>query len=119
MQAATDLLKKILHTQAAVLKEQKHFYEFYHSDEAKGLGEHGHLAGIVPLYLLLRILGVRVISSSKVWVGGAFEWGKPVTVTQREVTVQRSVESTQIEFPSGHKVEVTGDEWQEIIDPNA
>ncbi len=118
MQAATDLLKKVLHTQTTVLQEQKQFFEFYHSDEAKGLGEHGHLAGIVPLYLLMRVLGVRVISSEKVWVGGPFLWGSPVTIRQRGVSINRSAEGSHIEFPSGRQVELTGDEWQEVIDSN-
>jgi hypothetical protein len=119
LEKATDLLRNLLTTQATVLKEQKKFSEFYHADEAKGLGESGHLGGIVPLHLMMRVFGVRIISSQKVWAGGDFYWGKPVTVRQHGVTIQRSSEGTHIEFPSGHQVDLVGNTWQEVIDPNA
>lgn len=115
---AGDLLQRLLNVQVQVLHKQHEFSEFYHSDEAIGLGEKGHLAGIVPLHLLLRILGIRVIHSGKVWIGGAFSWPHPVTVTQHGVKVQRSAQRIQIDFPSGHQVTLDADaEWQEIIDP--
>ena len=71
----------------------------------------------MPLHLLVRVLGVRIVSAGKVWAGGAFAWEKPVTVTQHGVTVRRSREGTQITFPSGYEVELTGDSFQEVIDP--
>ncbi len=119
MEKASDLLRHVLTTQSAVLKAQKNFSEFYHADEAKGLGENGHLGGIVPLHLLLRVFGVRIISNRKVWAGGDFYWEHPVTVRQHGVTIQRSREGTHIAFPSGHQVDLTGNVWQEVNDPNA
>lgn len=118
MQLATELLRRLMRVQVQVLKEQKAFSEFYHSDQPKGLGEAGHLSGIVPLHLLMRTLGVRVISASKVWVGGAFHWDDPVTIRHRGVTVVRSAEGTRIHFPSGHETNVSGEEWKEVIDPH-
>jgi hypothetical protein len=116
---AYDLFSRLLNVQVDVLKSHKAFTEFYHSDEPIGLGEEGHVAGIVPLYLLLRLLGVRIISSRKVWVGGAFPWEHPVTIRQHGVTVRRAADGTRIEFPTGHTIEATGDNWQEFTDPTA
>jgi hypothetical protein len=116
---AYDIFSRLLSIQVEVLKTRKAFSEFYHSDEAIGLGEEGHLTGVVPLYLLLRLLGVRIISGRKVWVGGAFPWEHPVTIRQHGVTVRRAADGTQIEFPSGHTADVTGDDWQEFTDPTA
>jgi hypothetical protein len=118
MQLAMELLRRLIRVQVHVLKEQKAFSEFYHSDQPKGLGETGHLSGIVPLHLLMRTLGVRVISASKIWAGGAFHWDAPVTIRHRGVTVVRSSEGTRIHFPSGYETHVTGEEWREVIDPN-
>lgn len=118
MQLATELLRRLIRVQVQVLKEQKAFAEFYHSDQAKGLGESGHLSGIVPLHLLMRTLGVRVISAGKVWVGGAFHWDTPMTIRQRGVTIIRSAEGTQISFPSGYETSVSGEKWKEVIDPH-
>lgn len=119
MERAADLLQRLLTTQTAVFLQQGHFSEFYHSDTTKGLGEPGHLAGIAPLYLFMRVMGVRIISSKKVWVGGQFAWESPVVIDQHGVRVERSHESTRIEFPSGTIREVKGEDWQEIIDDHA
>ena len=116
--AAYELLKRLLTTQTKVLKDKKTFTEFYHSDEAIGLGENGHISGIVPLHLLMRLLGTRVISHAKVWIGGPFVWEHPVTIKQHGVTISRSSTGTHIEFPSGYTADVSGETWQEISDPN-
>jgi hypothetical protein len=71
----------------------------------------------VPLHLLLRVLGVRIVSARKVWSGGAYLWGSAVTVTQRGVVVRRSAGGTQIRFPSGNTVDLPADAlFQEITD---
>jgi hypothetical protein len=117
VELATDLLKRLMRAQTAALTADKAFHEFYHPDEARGLGETGHLAGIIPLHLLLRVLGVRIISKKKVWTGGAYHWNSPVTVTQFGVTVKRAAEGIEIEFPSGKRVMLPADAaWQEVID---
>lgn len=116
---AVDFLKRLLDTQTHVLKEQRYFSEFYHSDTVAGLGETGHVGGIVPLYLLSRILGVQIISMGRVWTGGTFAWESPVTVRQHGVTVKRSVSGTHIEFPSGHVVDLEAEAvWQLVVDPS-
>jgi hypothetical protein len=116
---AYDIFSRLLPVQVDVLKTRKAFSEFYHSDEAAGLGEEGHLGGIVPLYLLLRLLGVRIISGRKVWVGGAFPWEQSVTIRQHGVTVRRAADGTHIEFASGHTIDAAGADWQEFTDPTA
>lgn len=114
---AADVLARLLKVQVAVLKAQKEFSEFYHSDSPLGPGERGHVAGVVPLHLLMRVAGVRIISARKVWVGGTFAWSSPITITQHGVQVRRSAEGTRIQFPSGQVVELGKDaSWQEVLD---
>jgi len=114
---ATDLLKRLMRTQVAVLTSDKSFYEFYHPDEPRGLGERGSVTGIIPLHLLLRVLGVRILSKKKVWTGGTYHWGNELSVTQYGVTVRRSLQGIQIQFPSGKVVNLSADAaWQEVID---
>ncbi len=114
---AAELVKRLLNAQVAVLKAHKSLFEFYDSDGGRGLGEPDHTAGLAPLHLLLRVIGVRIVSSRKVWAGGPFAWGTPVTIRQHGVMVRRSAEGTRVEFPSGHVVDVPNDTWQEIADP--
>jgi hypothetical protein len=119
VEAATELLHRLLRVQVSVLKDKKFFTEFYHSDQPEGLGEAGNIAGIVPLHLLLRIIGVRIISDRKVWAGGGFFWHSPVIVRQHGVQIERSTEKTIVTFPSGHVVEWSGNEWREVLDSDA
>jgi len=115
--AAFPLLERFLRTQIGVLQQNKAFMEYYRADRAEGAGERGHVAGLPPLHLLLRVLGLRVISPTKVWTGGPFPWAAPVRVTQRGVTIERSVEGTRITFASGHVAELPADApWQAVID---
>ncbi|MFN8531016.1 MAG: hypothetical protein U0670_20625 [Anaerolineae bacterium] len=115
---AVDLVKRILRVQTQVLKDQHAFSEFYHSSDALGLGERGNTAGLVPLHLLNRVLGVQIASKTRVNAGGAFLWGSPVTVRAHGVTVVRSENGTTITFPSKHTVQLAASEsFQTILDP--
>ncbi|MEP7293856.1 MAG: hypothetical protein ABI835_18860, partial [Chloroflexota bacterium] len=112
---ATELFKRLLAAQTNVLRETKAFYEFYHADEARGLGERGSTMGLVPLHLLMRVLGVRIVSKSRVWTGGEFHWGSAVSITQHGVTVKRSPQGTTVDFPSGESITLASDApWQEV-----
>ncbi|MFW5748646.1 MAG: MGH1-like glycoside hydrolase domain-containing protein, partial [Chloroflexota bacterium] len=114
------MLKRLLATQVHVLRQHKRFSEFYHAEDPTGLGEPGHLNGIVPLYLLLRTLGVQIVDSRRVYTEGAYHWGTPVTITQHGVRVQRDEGSTRVTFPSGTTVSLGADApWQLVEDTAA
>jgi hypothetical protein len=114
---ATELVKRLLAAQAATLKMSRTFAAYYDADQPRGYNANGDIAGLPPLHLLLRVLGVRIISPTRVWTGGRFAWGSPVKVTQRGVLVQRSDSGTQVHFPSGRLVTLPPDApWQEITD---
>jgi hypothetical protein len=116
---AAELLLRLVKAQTDIFRANEHFYEFYHSDQPQGLGTPGHLGGIVPLHLFLRVLGIRVVSDTKVWVGGTFHLPAPVMLRQRGVTVRRSTDETSIQFPSGYEVTLPASyDWQEVIDPH-
>lgn len=101
---AADLLRRVLRVQTAVLKGEKSFYEFYHTEIPRGLGEPGHIAGLIPLYLFQRVIGIFIPSASRVLTGGAFAWGQPITFSQHGVTVRRDASHTRVEFPGGQIV---------------
>ncbi len=116
---AAVILRKLLDTQVAVLKRQNRFSEFYHADNKVGLGEDGFITGIVPLHLLMRLLGIRIVNTGHVYVGGEFVWDNPVTVTQYGVQVVRSEQGTSVTFASGYKVNLSpNSDFQEVIDPS-
>ena len=115
--AAADLLLRLLKAQIEALRTHKAFSEYLHSNEPVGLGEIGHVGGIAPLHLFLRVLGVRIVSAEKVWAGGPFPLPAPVTVRRLGVTVARSAEGTQITFASGRTVTLPpGAPMTEVVD---
>lgn len=97
----TEIVKNILNTQRDILQETHQFAQFYHADKAIGLGEKDHLGGIAPLWLLTQLIGVRILSSGRVWLRRDFPWGRGVTVRQHGVYVRRTNKRIKIEFPSG------------------
>lgn len=116
---AADLLKRYLAGMIPVVKRSKAFYEGYHAEKPQGIGVRGHIGGIVPLHLFLRVIGVRIIGKNAVWTGGDFVWDHPVTVSHQGVTVRRSAEGTTVTFPSGEVVSLPpGATWQRVTPPS-
>lgn len=112
---AVRILKRLMKTQTQVLKRHKQFFEFYHSEEPLGLGERSHVAGIVPLHVLMSVLGVQIMNRYSVYTGGPFAWGRSITVRQHGVTVMRTDSGTQIVFPSGYSVKLGANEALQIV----
>jgi hypothetical protein len=117
---AAEILKRLLNAQTVALKTQGTFFEFYSSDRPLGLGEIGHVAGVVPLHLLMRMFGAHATSPSSVWLAGTFALSKTTTMVQHGVRIQRSNKATKITFPSGQVVTLPFDtQAQWVYDPSA
>lgn len=117
---ARQFLQKLLNAQVAVLKEKGQFFQFYHADQAQGLGVSGSIGGTVPLYLLMRLIGVRISKDRAVYIEPSFGWDQPITWRQHGVTVVRSAEGVKITFPSGHAATVENSErLQVIVEPRS
>ena len=115
---ATRLIKTVLTGLTKILEQDGHLSQFYHADEIKGFGEDHHIGGIVPLNLLSQVIGIRIVSHCKVWVGGDFTWEQDITVKQHGITVTRSADSIRVDFPSGHSETLDANApWQALIDP--
>jgi hypothetical protein len=112
---ARQFLRKLLDTQIQVLKEKGQFFQFYHADKAQGLGVSGSIVGAVPLYLLMRLIGVRISKDRTVYIEPLFGWDEPITWSQHGVTVVRSADGASVTFPSGHYEEVGNSERLQVI----
>ena len=115
---ATQLVKRVLESLSQILKRDGYLSQFYHADDYQGFGEDHHVGGIAPLGLLHDVIGIRIVSSRKVWVGGEFTWGEPIRIEQHGVTVQRDAGGIRVEFPSGHGETLPPNiDWRALIDP--
>ena len=113
---AAALFERLLAAQIEVLGHERAFREGYDSDAPGGLGERGGLAGIVPLDLLWRLLGIRIVSPRKVWIGGTYALPWPVTVSHHGVTIERDAKGAHITFLSGQEKRVRSARWRAIED---
>lgn len=115
---ATTLIKTVLTMLTKMLHNDGYLSQFYHSDEIKAYGEDHHIGGHVPLHLLNEVIGVRILSRYKVWVGGEFTWDNQIIIEQYGVVVTRSDDEIYIRFPSKHEVTLDANaEWQLVVDP--
>lgn len=94
MEHNLDLLVKVIDTQGFFQKK-------YGATSSKGYGEKNALEGLVPLGLLLRIIGVKIISPWRVEVEGFNPFPWPVTVKYCGMTILRNKQKTTVVFPDG------------------
>lgn len=117
-QAASELIESLLKAEFMALGSEHGFRGSYHAETGVPYGGTDDLNGILPLHLILKAAGIRIINSKRVWAGGRFALSQPIQVQQHGVTVTRSAEGTVVQFPTGHTVERDA-EWQLIEDTTA
>ena len=116
---AAELLSRIMTAQIHTLRTDKALREAYNSDVLEGLGEKDYLWGVVPLHLLWRLMGFRIISPRKVWIGGKYALPWSVKVQHLGVTIERGAKGARITFPTGYQKRVRSPKWRAITDPTA
>lgn len=116
---AAELLRRIMAAQLHTLRAEQAFREAYNSDVLEGIGEIDYLWGVVPLHLLWRLMGVRIVSPRRVWIGGKYALPWPVTIRHLGIEVRRSAESAVVTFPSGYSKRLRSEKWQVVEDSTA
>ena len=104
-QAAAELFNRLMTATISSLKTNAEFRRYYDVDTGQGMGEPNSLNGLPPLGLFLRLLGVQIVTSTRVeiWGENPFPW--PVTIKYRGMTILRGKEKTTIIFPDGQTIE--------------
>ncbi|MEP7356483.1 MAG: hypothetical protein ABI847_04540, partial [Anaerolineales bacterium] len=119
---AAELVTRLMTAMLATLREEKSFREAYSADTLEGLGDRDYLWGVAPVALFMRVLGVRLVGSRKVYLDGRNPFPWPVTIRHKGLTVVRGLPSeagpaeTHITFPSGRSAVVSGDAPQLVED---
>jgi hypothetical protein len=88
------------------LKQKRAFYQRYHADTGSGLGERNALSGLAPVGLFLQVLGVQVLSSTRVRLEGDNPFPWPVTIQYKGLKILRGLDKTEVRFPNGQLVSV-------------
>jgi hypothetical protein len=88
------------------LKQNRSFYARYHAEKGTGIGERNALNGFAPVDLFLRVLGVEILSGTRLRLEGANPFPWDVTVNYRGLKVIRGQEKTEVIFANGKSVTV-------------
>jgi len=106
----SDAARLVAHLMTGIvqnLKQNHAFYARYHAENGTGMGERNSLHGLAPVDLFLRVLGVEILSSTRVKLEGTnpFPWN--VTIHYRGLKVTRAQQKTEVVFANGKSVTVT------------
>jgi hypothetical protein len=108
---AAELMRRLMQAVIHSLRNDGGFSEIYGADRPGGFGLRDHQAGVAPVGLFLQIVGVRLLTPHRVALVGTNPFSWPVTVRWRGLEVRREPKgATQVTFPNGQRVEVTGEE---------
>ena len=88
------------------LKEKRTFYQRYHAETGQGLGERNAISGLAPVGLFMKVLGVQVLSPTRVRLEGKNPFPWPVTIQYKGLKILRQLDHTEVIFPNGKSVMV-------------
>lgn len=98
---AAALLTRLMDAVCGSLQREGVFRRYYDPAIGLGLGERNALQGLAPIDLFLQVLGVRLISPTRVALNGVNPFPWPVTLKYRGLTVLRQLEKSMVIFPDG------------------
>jgi hypothetical protein len=106
-----DAARLFVHNMTAViqnLKQNRAFYARYHAEKGTGIGERNALSGLAPIGLFMKLLGVEIISPTRVRLEGDNPFPWDVTIGYKGLKVIRETHKTEVIFANGRSVVVTG-----------
>jgi hypothetical protein len=109
----SDAARLFAHNMTAViqsLKQNRSFHARYHAEKGTGIGERNALSGMPAVGLFLQVLGVEILSQSRVRLEGNNPFPWDVTVQYKGLKVIRGQRKTEVIFPNGKSMTVTDTE---------
>lgn len=104
---AAYLVERLMGATIQTLQKHRTFYRYYHAQSGDGMGERGHLLGLFPLALFLKVLGVEIYSPTLVRLEGYNPFPWPVRLQYRGLEILREAQQTEVIFPQGQRLVVT------------
>jgi hypothetical protein len=105
----SDAARVVAHLMTAIvqnLKQNRAFYARYHAENGTGIGERNVLTGLAPVGLFLQVLGVQILSSTRVKLEGENPFPWEVTICYRGLKILRGHNKTIVSFANGKSVTV-------------
>jgi hypothetical protein len=108
LKEAADLVSRLMRGCIHSLHEDRAFRESYYPDRPGGPGKLGHSSGVAPLSLFLYVLGVRLVSPTKIALRGHNPFPWPVQLSWRGIEILWNKDGALVRFPDGSEASVTG-----------
>jgi len=105
----SDAARLFAHNMTAIiqdLKQNRAFHARYHAEKGTGIGERNALSGLAPVGLFMKILGVEILSPTRVKLEGDNPFPWDVTIQFKGLKVIRGQKETQVVFANGKSVVV-------------
>jgi hypothetical protein len=109
----SDAARLVAHVMTGIiqnLKQNHAFFARYHAEKGTGIGKRNALSGLAPVGLFLQVLGVEIVSATKVRLEGENPFPWDVTTGYKGLKVIRRTSETEVVFANGKSVTVTGTE---------
>jgi hypothetical protein len=105
----SDAARIVAHLMTAIvqdLKQNRAFHARYHAEKGTGIGERNALTGLAPVGLFLRVLGVQILSSTRVKLEGENPFPWDVTICYKGLKIIRGLKETKVIFANGKSMTV-------------
>lgn len=112
---ATRLTAHLMNAVIQNLKQNRSFYQRYHAEKGTGIGERNSLTGFAPVGLFMQVMGVTILSSTRVKLEGRNLFPFPVTIKYKGLSITRGQEQTTVTFSNGESV-IVKDETPCIVE---
>jgi hypothetical protein len=111
---AAEVFTRLMKATVNSLKLDMKFHQSYHSETGKPFGASNSLTSLIPIGSFLKILGVKIINSTKVEINGNNPFPWPVTIKYRGLTVVQQERKALVIFPDGQNITVENNKSQMI-----
>lgn len=102
-----EAARLIAHMMAGIiqnLKDKRAFYQRYHAETGQGFGERNAISGLAPVGLFMKVLGVQVLSPTRVRLEGENPFPWPVTIQHKGLRIVRGLDRTEVIFSNQKSV---------------
>jgi hypothetical protein len=111
---AAELFTRFMNAVVKSLNTDLKFHPLYHGETGKPIGPTNTLTSIVPIGLFLKILGVKIISSTKIEITGPNPFPWPVAIKYCGLTIVQEENRALITFPDGQSTAIENSKPQTI-----
>ena len=105
---AVQLISNTMNGMSQNLLKYGALYEKFHAETASPMGEKYRLSALAPIGLFIKSLGIEKITSSSISLNGINPYPWPVTIKYRNLSLTMHQSDTNITFPNGQVVNVSG-----------